>query len=72
VPGRDRPRRERSRQVRLADERDRVDADLFAAQVVAVRLAHGTQHGLGDLSPTADILRRVRTCRHLIEALRQR
>ena len=38
----------------LADERDRVDADPLAAQVVAVRLGDGAQVHLRDLRPAAD------------------
>jgi hypothetical protein len=41
-------------QVLLADERDRVDADLLAAEVVAVRFADRAEDGLGDLGPAAD------------------
>ena len=37
----------------LADERDRVDGDPLAAQVVAVRLGHGAERDLGDLRPAA-------------------
>ena len=42
------------RDVGLADERDRVDADPLAAQVVAVGLAHRAERDLGDLGPAAD------------------
>ena len=38
----------------LADERDRVDGDPLAAQVVAVGLAHGAERDLGDLGAAAD------------------
>ena len=44
----------RGRDVRLAHEGDRVDRDPLAAQVVAIRLAHGTERDLRDLRPTAD------------------
>ena len=40
--------------VLLADERDRVDADPLAAQVVAVRLADRAERDLGDLGAAAD------------------
>ena len=40
--------------VLLADERDRVDADPLAAQVVAVGLADRAQRDLGDLCAAAD------------------
>ncbi len=40
--------------VRLADERDRVDRDALAAEVVAVGLAHGAEGDLGDLGAAAD------------------
>jgi hypothetical protein len=40
--------------VLLADQRDRVHADLLAAQVVAVRFADGAEDRLGDLGPAAD------------------
>ena len=39
---------------RLADERDGVDRDPFAAQVVAVGLAHRAEGDLGDLRPATD------------------
>ena len=38
----------------LADERDRVDGDPLAAEVVAVRLADRPQRDLGDLGAAAD------------------
>ena len=40
--------------VLLADERDRVDADPLAAEVVAVCLAHRAEGDLGDLGAAAD------------------
>ena len=45
---------DRGRDVRLADERDRVDADPLAAEVVAVGLADGAERDLGDLRAAAD------------------
>ena len=42
------------RDVRLADERDRVDADPLAAQVVAVGLADRAERHLGDLGAATD------------------
>ena len=45
---------DRGRDVRLADERDRVDGDPLAAQVVAVRLADRAERDLGDLGAAAD------------------
>src|SRR4029079_9749494 len=44
----------RGRDIGLTDERDRVDRDALAAQVVAVGLAHGTQRDLGDLCAATD------------------
>ena len=49
---RDRP--DGGRDVRLADERDRVDADPLAAEVVAVGLAHRAQRDLGHLRAATD------------------
>src|SRR6266480_796205 len=40
--------------VLLPDERDRVDADPLAAQVVAIRLAHRTERDLCDLGAATD------------------
>ena len=45
---------DRGRDVLLADERDRVDADPLAAQVVAVGLADRPERDLGDLGAAAD------------------
>ena len=45
---------DRRRDVRLADERDGVDRDALAAQVVAVGLAHGAERDLRDLGAAAD------------------
>ena len=42
------------RDLGLADERDRVDADPLAAEVVAVGLADRAERDLGDLGPAAD------------------
>src|SRR5664280_1454711 len=42
------------RKVLLADERNGVDGDLLAAEVVAVGLANGAEACLGDLRPAAD------------------
>ena len=45
---------DRRRDVVLADERDRVDADPLAAEVVPIGLAHRAERDLGDLRPAAD------------------
>ena len=45
---------DRGRDLGLADERDRVDADPLAAEVVAVGLAHRSERDLGDLGAAAD------------------
>ena len=45
---------DRGRDVLLADERDRVDADPLAAEVVAVGLADRAERDLGDLRAAAD------------------
>ena len=45
---------DRGRDLGLADERDRVDADPLAAEVVAVGLAHRAEGDLGDLRPATD------------------
>src|ERR1035437_792443 len=42
------------RKVLLADERNGVDGDLLAAEVVAVGLTDGAEDRLGDLGSTAD------------------
>ncbi len=43
----------RGRQIGLADEWDRVHADLLAPEVVAIRFAHGSEDRLGNLRAAA-------------------